>query len=178
MFARNTMKYPVLVMGLIMFGIFLSQDTTKKWWNKQKARLIPSTCKAVIDRVQKKAPRGWEMECLNTKFLTLSINFNKEAKSKRLLRVAMYRELANIYTQFAQFANVPLKYIEDGKEKTYNEIETLEHLNDIQIKLKHSTLEINSQSDGQAVARFLVIKRPAQIAEHLRLTVKVSEKKL
>ena len=177
MFGKNVMKYPVLIMGIMMFGIFLSQDSTKKWWEKQKTRLIPSTCKAVIDRVQKKSPSDWEMECLNTSFLRLTINFNREAKNKKLLRVAMYRELANTYSQFAQFANIALPYVEGNKKKVYNEIETLEHLREIQIILKHKNLQILSQSDGQAVAKFLELKRPELIADHLKLTVTVVEKR-
>ena len=175
MFAKNTMKYPVLVMGLIMFGIFMSQNSTKKWWSKQKSRLIPSTCNSVIDRVKRKAPSSWKMECLSTSFLTLNLSFTKDLKAKENLRIAMYKELANIYVQFANYANIQLSYIENNKTKTYNEIETLEHLRDIQIRLKHTNLEINSQSDGQAVAKFIKLKRSSQIAEHLRLTVKVVE---
>jgi hypothetical protein len=178
MFARNTMKYPVLVMGLIMFGIFLSQESTQKWWTKQMSRYKPSTCLAVKDRVAKKAPSSWSMECENTSFLRLTIDFNKELKNPKDIRIVMYRELANIYAQFANNANIPLKYVEDNKVKVYNEIETLEHLQVIQIIMKSKKLEIISQSEGQAVAKFIGLKRKSDIAEHLKLTVKVSEKKI
>ncbi len=172
------MKYPVLVMGLIMFGIFLSQETTQKWWSKQMARYIPSTCSAVKDRVMKKAPSSWSIECEGTNFLRLTVPFEKELKDPKNLRIAMYRELANLYAQFANNANVAMKYVEDKKVKVYNEIETLEHLKNIQIIMKSKNLEIISQSDGQAVARFIDLKRKSEIAEHLKLTVKVSEKKI
>ena len=178
MFARNTMKYPVLVMGLIMFGISLSQESTQKWWSKAMARYIPSTCSAVVDRVTKKAPSSWVMECEGTDFLRLTVPFDKELKDPNDLRIAMYRELANLYAQFASHANVAMKYVEDNKAKVYNEIETLEHLKHIQIIMKSNKLEIISQSDGQAVAKFINLKRKSEIAEHLKLTVKVSEKKI
>lgn len=177
MFAKNTMKYPILVMGLIMFGIFLSQETTHKWWAKQKTRFIPSTCKAVMERVEKKAPSNWELECLAVNFLKVDIEFDKTIKDPKKTRMVMYRQLANLYSQFAQFANVPLPYVEDNKTKVYNEIETLERLQIIQINLKGPKLLITSQSDGQAVAKFITLKRTQEIAEHLKLTVKVGEKR-
>jgi hypothetical protein len=165
-------------MGVVMFGIFISQDTTKIWWDKTKARYIPSTCKSVQERVMKKAPNDWKLDCRSTNFLIVTIKFNKELKEKKLLRVAMYRQIANLYKEFAAFANIPLNYAEEGKAKVYNEIETLERLENIQLILEHSTLKITTQSDGQAVAKFLNLKRPEDIANHLKLTVKVSEKRL
>lgn len=178
MFTKNIMKFPVLIMGLVMFGIFISQDTTKVWWNKAKARYIPSTCKSVIERVQKHSPDDWQLECHTTQFLVVTIPFNKNVKKKELLRVAMYRQIANIYKEFATHSNIPLEYAEDGKRKVYNEIETLERLENIQINLAHKDLKIITQSDGQAIAKFLKLKRQEDIANHLKLTVKVREKRL
>jgi hypothetical protein len=171
------MKFPVLIMGLVMFGIFVSQDTTKIWWNKTKMRYIPSTCKSVQERVLKKAPSSWKLECSSTSFLVVTIQFNKEVKKENMLRVAMYRQIANLYKEFARYANIPLEYTEEGKKKVYNEIETLERLEKIQLNLEHPSLKITTQSDGQAVAKFLTLKRPEDIANHLKLTVKVGEKR-
>jgi translation initiation factor 2B subunit (eIF-2B alpha/beta/delta family) len=178
MFTKNIMKFPVLIMGLVMFGIFVSQDTTKIWWDKVKVRYIPSTCKSIQERVIKKSPDKWNLECKSIDFLIVTIPFDKELKKKNMLRVAMYRQIANLYKDLARFANTPLHYIEDGKQKTYNEIETLERLQNIQLVLEHPTLKIITQSDGQAVAKFLKLRRPEDIANHLKLTVKVGEKRL
>jgi hypothetical protein len=172
------MKYPVLVMGVILFSIFLSQDTTKKWWKAQMRRFTPSTCDAVKDKVNKTSPGNWEMECPTTQHLILTVDFDEKAKNYSTQRVMMYRQLANIYSKFAHLANTRLEYVEDGKRLHYDEIESLERLQVVRIILKNEQLIITSQSDGQAVAKFLKIKRPQQIAEHLKLTVKVSEKKL
>lgn len=178
MFGKNAMKYPALVMGIIMFVIFLSQNSTQKWLSGHKRRFIPSTCDSVKDRVNIKAPGSWSMECPTTNFLVLTIEFAEKAKDPKMTRVLMYRELANIYSKFAHYANIPLEYVEDNKRKVYNEVETLERLKDVRIILQNDQYIITSQSDGQAIAKFLDLKRKEQIAEHLRLTVKVSEKKL
>lgn len=156
------MKYPVLILGIIMFGIFISQDSTKKWWNKISRRYIPSTCNAVMDRVQKKAPSTWDLECPGTQLLILTVDFEKTAKSHQEQRVMMYKEVANDLSRLAQFSN----------------IETLEYLKHIKLILKHPHLEITAITDGQAVAKFKVLKRQEEILQHLRLTVKVSEKDL
>ena len=176
MFGKKLMKYPVLIMGMIMFGVFLTQDTTAVWWNKVKGRYIPSTCKVLSERIMEKAPPEWEFECLSTDFLLVRVFFDKEPKKKNMLRLTMYRQLANIYKEIATLANIPIEYVEDDKKKVYNEIETLERLEHIKVVLRHPKLMIVSQSDGQAVAKFLTLKRPEQIAEHLKLTVKVGEK--
>jgi len=178
MFAKGIMKYPVLVMGVILFAIFLSQDTTKKWWNLQKRRFTPSTCDAVKDKVNKTSPSNWSIECPTIQLLILTVDFDEKAKDFRSQRIMMYRQLANIYSKFAHIANTRLDYIEDGKQKHYNEIESLERLEAVRIILKNEQLLITSQSDGQAVSKFIKLKRPEQISEHLKLTVKVSEKKL
>lgn len=178
MFAKNAMKYPVLVMGVIMFVIFISQESTQKWLSSYKRRIIPSTCDSVKDRVNGKAPGNWKMECPSTQFLLLTVEFGEKAKDFKSQRIMMYRELANIYSKFAYYANIRMDYIEDNKQKHYDEIETLERLRDIRIILKNDQLVITSQSDGQAVAKFINLKRQEQIAQHLKLTVKVSEEKL
>lgn len=172
------MKYPVLIVGIVLFGIFLSQDSTKKWWNKISRRYVPSTCDAVMDRVAKKAPSSWDMECPDTQALVINIKFDKTAKSHTEQRVLMYKQLANTYSKLAHFANVRLAYFDEKeqKQKNYNEVETLERLPLVRVNLTHPQLAIASQSDGQAIAKYLVLKREEAILKHLQLTVKVTEK--
>lgn len=178
MLLKGIMKNPVLIMGIVLFGLFLSQATTKDWWTKQKRRFTPSTCDVIKDKVLKKSPDNWEIECPTTQLLILNIAFGKKAKDFKQQRIMMYRQLANNYTKFAQLANTRLYYVEDGKRKHYDEIESLERLQVIRINMRNELLEITSQSDGEAVSKFINIKRPEQIAQHLKLTVRVSEKKL
>lgn len=157
----KAMKYPVLVVGIIMFVIFINQESTKKWWNEEvKRSRIPSTCDAVKDRVAPKAPSNWELECPGTQLLIINIDFEKSGNTHKEQRVLMYKEIANNLTRLANFSN----------------IETLEFLKNIKMIMKHKTIEITSLTDGQAVARFKTLKSKDAILKHLRLTVKVSEK--
>ena len=77
----------------------------------------------LADRIMEKAPKQWELECLSTDFLLVRVHFDKEPKKKNMLRVTMYRQLANIYKEVATLSNIPLEYIENKKAKVYNEIE-------------------------------------------------------
>lgn len=157
----KAMKYPVLIIGIILFIIFINEETTKKWWyQKVKRSRIPSTCDAVLDRVAPKAPKSWSLECPGTQLLVIDVKFETTAKSSKEQRVIMYKELANNLSRLAKFSN----------------IETLEFLKNIKLNMKHKDLEINSLTDGQAVAKFINLKRQEDILKHLQLTVKVSEK--
>lgn len=157
----KAMKYPVLIIGIILFAIFISQESTKKWWNQEvKRSRIPSTCDAVLDRVKPKSPSSWELECPGTQLLVINVNFETTANSHKEQRVMMYKEVANTLTKLAHYSNV----------------ETLEFLKHIKLILKHKNLEITSVTDGQAVAKFKYLKQKDQILQHLKLTVKVSEK--
>lgn len=156
---QKVMKYPVLVMGIIMFLIFLNQETTKVWWAKVKRRYVPSTCDAVLSRVETKAPKEWKLECPGTQLLVIQLEIDHPAKSSQQLRVMMYKEVANNLTKLASYAN----------------IETLEYLKNIRLILKHKDLTIISQTDGQAVAQFKTLKQKQDILNHLSLTVKVRE---
>ena len=177
MFAKNLMKYPALVMGLIMFGIFLSQESTHKWWKNQKRRFIPSTCDAVMNRVKPNAPSSWKISCPTTQHLTINISTFSNVPYSQKLRSDLYKQLANMYSKLAHYANKKLPYVEKGKQKVYNDIETLERLGYISIVIEHPNLVITSKSDGMAVSRYIRFKTAKQIAQHLKLTVKVSEKR-
>lgn len=158
---RNALKYPVLIIGIILFVIFLNQESTKKWWNQEvKRSRIPSTCDAVLDRVKPKAPKNWSLECPGTQLLVVNIEFDKTEKSHKEQRIVMYKEIANNFSRLAHFSNT----------------ETLEYLKYVKLVLKHKNLEITSMTDGQAVAKFVKLKRQEDILQHLKLTVKVSEK--
>lgn len=168
MFIKGIMKYPVLIAGVLMFSLFLSQETTHIWWKKVwhqiSTRYIPSTCNALVDRTELKAPKDWSFDCSGTQLLIITTPFDKDGKAKftshRELRVMMYKEVANNLSRLAKSSN----------------LETLEFLKHIKLILKHKNLEITATTDGQAVAKFAKLKAKQDILDHLRLTVKVSEK--
>lgn len=156
---KNTMKYPVLTIGIILFIIYLQDPSTAKFWKNYKSKFIPSTCNSVMDRVGPKTPSGWEMECPGTQLLIISIEHSDVKRDYPILRRDMYRELANSYVNLARFSNP----------------ETLEYLQFVEIHMIHPELKIISKTDGLAVVELLKKKTQKDISEHIKLTVKVKE---
>ena len=154
---KNAMKYPVLVVGVILFGLFITDPKTRSYWTKQKRRFIPSTCDAVKDRIYPKVPDQWELKCPGTQLLVIDVDYDKEATKS--LKRNMYRHLANSLMKVGQYSN----------------LETLEYLKHIQMNIKHDKLEVHSITDGEAVAQLSKMKNKADIARHLKLTVKIKE---
>lgn len=156
---QQALKYPMLVIGIVLFSLFLMDEHTTKWWNSFSSRFIPSTCNAVKERVALKAPKNWSMQCPGTELLILTVNQNKQAPTTAMLRKYLYRELANTYVNFAKFSNP----------------ETLAQLQNLKINIQHPQMIIESKSDGEAVVQFIKMKNQNSIIRHLGATVKVKE---
>jgi hypothetical protein len=156
---KNTMKYPVLAIGVILFALFLNDPKTEKFWKNSKRRFIPSTCDAVKDRVEIKSPQTWELECPGTQLLIVKIQHDPAARSLKVLRSQMYKNLANSYANLGRFSN----------------LETLSYLKFIELIVVHPKLTIRSKTDGQAIVEMAKLKTQSDIANHLKLTVKVKE---
>lgn len=154
---KTALKYPVLVIGIIFFGLFITDPKTKSYWTKQKRRFIPSTCDAVLDRIYPKVPDYWELKCPGTELLIVDIEYKKEAS--KLLKANMYKYLANSLMKIG----------------SYSHLETLEYLKHVQVNVNHELLSINSITDGEAISELSKMKDKKQIAGHLRLTVKIKE---
>jgi hypothetical protein len=156
---QHALKYPVLIIGIILFSLFLMDEQTSKWWFKFSKRYIPSSCNAVKERVELKAPSNWSLECPGTELLILTVKEDKSVDGHQKLRKYLYRQMANTYVNLARFSNP----------------ETLELLLNVQVIMDHPILQINSKTDGQAVVRFLKLKTQNQIIQHLGVSVKVKE---
>lgn len=154
----KAMKYPVLIMGIIMFTLFISNGRTQNWWQKAKRRFIPSTCDSLLTRLNPKVPKSWKMSCPTIDLLILEYEHKKKSPIDEM-RVEMYKKTANIIVQFSKMANP----------------ETLEDLQAFRLIIKTSRLEILSQTDGEAMIAFRKLEGKQKIAEHLKLTVKVKE---
>lgn len=155
---QQLLKYPMLIVGIILFSLFLLDEHTQIWWKKYQGRYIPNTCTALSTRMNPKVPKSWQIECPDKDLLILNVKSDVNATGLKL-RVGMYKELANTYVSFAKIANP----------------ETLAHLIKLKINLDHPKLKIESVSDGEAVVGFLKIKSQERIAQHLGATVKVKE---
>lgn len=183
---KHAMKYPVLVVGIILFVLFLTNPKTKEYWGNHTKRFIPNTCEAVKDRFYKFRNRtihqetdklskkeqkklhlllsnisAWELECPGTQLLKLTVMSRLPSLQKKTLKSSMLKELANTF------------YIL-GYEKNANH-ETLEKLKYVEVTLKHPMLTLHAKTDGLAVVEISRKKSPKDIAQHLKLTVKIKE---
>ena len=157
---KNALKYPVLVIGVVLFTLFLMDPKTATWWAKQKRRYIPSTCDAIVDRSGKKMDSSWELECPGTKLLIVTIPYTENPGDKfPLTRQKMYKTLANAFLKISQVTNP----------------EAMEHLLVLKIIVKSDRLSVLGQTDGEAVVEFKNKKNHKEVADHLKLTVKIKE---
>ncbi len=158
---NKAMKYPVLMVGIIFFGIFISSPKTKEFLKKYSQSRVPNTCLAVLNRVSKKAPKGWELECPKEWLLQISIKHQSKKTNLLSVRPEMYKALANYHVLLMQLSN----------------LETLHHLGMVEFKLIHPELTVISQTEGSSVARMskINLKNPKHIAFHLKTTVNTKE---
>ena len=156
---KKALKYPVLIIGITFFGIFLSNTETKDYWRKVSRRYTPSTCDVTKDRVSPKAPSNWSFECVTTQLLIVNIDYKNKKQHNLSLRKEMFRELANSLVKLGNYSN----------------LETLNFLKKIKLNLIHEKLTIESVTNGNAVVDLVKLSDPISIARHLKLTVKIKE---
>lgn len=135
---KNALKYPVLIIGIIMFIIFLNDPKTKDWYNKISRRYIPSTCDAIISSSAKKADKSWKFECPGTKKLVITIPYEeKDEDNLKVTRVKMYRLTANAISSLAQITDP----------------ESMQHILVLQVIIDSERLDIVAQTDGEAIVQ-------------------------
>ena len=157
---RKAFKYPVLIIGIVLFGLYLNDPKTSIYWQKQSRRFIPSTCDALVSRTKSKVPSEWNLNCPGTQLLIIRIPYESANSEKfPITRVNMYKLLANSLVKLAQISNP----------------ETMENLGNLKLILENKRLKILARTDGSAVTKFLKLSGKEDISEHLRLTVKTKE---
>lgn len=172
---KSLMKNPMLVIGVLMMLIFLFQTGKKfNWWEMRRQKLMPSSCKAVLVKLNRRIPENWSTQCEGKSYNNLAIEINYPAekqeeklkekqKSKALkqVRVLLYREMANDLIAVAK--NSP----EDNLERT----------NIIRMKMIHPQMIINAITEGKYIVKLKTLTDKRLIAEHLKVTVQVQEDK-
>ena len=158
MLPKILMKNPLLMIGILMMIIFLYQLKSKGYFTRTK--LIPSSCRAVLVKLDRRIPSGWDTKCEGNN-LAVSIPFTSEKKlqDKTKLRVLAYRELANHLVQIAK--NSPS--------------DNLERTDIVRVRLFSNNLEINAVTEGRFIVKLATIKTPKLLKEHLKNTVQVKE---
>lgn len=159
---KKALKYPVLMIGVILFGLFLADEKTAIWWEKANNRFIPSTCGSLVSRLDSKLPDHWKLECETKDRFLIEASFSKEFKDVNILRANMFKEIANMLYKVSYQAND----------------ETLQSLKKLVIFLNSKKITIIAATDGQAVVKIKSIKDTKKLLAHLKLTVKTKEIKI
>jgi len=153
------MRNPVLAIGIIMMGLFLYQVASKeKWGIFYNEKLISTSCKAVVVKLEKQIPANWKIYCegnnlaVEVKELTVPPNATN-------LRTLMYRQLAN--------------HISFVARSTHADI--LEKVMFVRFKVMHPKLVINAVTEGKYIVKLATLESPEHIMTHLQSTVQVKE---
>lgn len=153
------MKKPVLAIGIILFGLFITQVARdKKWGIFHNDKLISTSCHGVLVRIQKKVPANWKILCEGNN-LAVEIKEVAIPDEATNLKALMYRQLANHMSYIAR-TSMP-----DILEKVFF----------IRFKLKHPKLELNAVTEGQYIVKLSTLENPEHIMSHLQSTVQVQE---
>lgn len=163
------MKNPVLMIGVILMGLFITSQVREGGIGYRES-LTPTSCKAVLVKLDRRIPESWQTKCTrNNLHVTMKKTIQPQLEDlgenpdielvKTRYRQLLFRELANDLILLAK--NSP----ESNLERT--EIVT--------IKLLHPQLEIGAMTEGRFVAKFATLTDIKLIMEHLQQTVQVQE---
>lgn len=153
------MEKPVLAIGLLMFGLFIYQVASdQKWGIFHNDKLIATSCKAVLVRLEKKIPDNWKVFCEGNN-LAVEINEVVVPADATNLKALMYRQLANHMSFVAR--------------SSYSDI--LEKVFFVRFKLTHPKMVINAVTEGKFIVKLSTLETPEHIMTHLQSTVQVKE---
>lgn len=161
---KSLMKNPVLAVGILMMFIFLATAGPKLgWWESRSDKLRPTSCRAVLVKLERRVPANWQVGCEGPEKTNLFVIIQSPDNDKILAknnRSYAYRELANNLILTAK--NSPL----DNLERTPY----------VRLKLTYKNYLINGLTQGKFLVKLATLKDPKLIAEHLKVTVQIQEK--
>lgn len=153
------MKNPVLAIGIILMGLFIYQVANQEKWGLFKnQKLMSTSCRAVLIKIEKKIPENWNAFCEGNN-LAVEINELAVAPEAKKLKSMMYRQLANHMSYVARIS--------------YTDI--LEKVDFVRFKLMHPKMEINAVTEGKYIVKLATLELPEHIMTHLQSTVQVKE---
>lgn len=157
MILKTLMKNPILMIGLILFGLFIHQVTSKEDLGFLRSkRFDTSPCRAALVRIEKHVPGNWKTECEGN---NLAVIIKELEKSEDNIRILLYRQLANHMSFIAKVAMSDL----------------LEKIDFVRFKLIHDELTINAVTEGKYIVKLATLEDPDLIRGHLQSTVQVQE---
>lgn len=156
---NSLMKNPVLAIGVILFGLFISQVATKeKWGIFYNEKLTSTSCKAALVKIEKRVPANWKIFCEGN---NLAVEITELAIPEKAanLQSLMYRQLANHMSFVARVSHPDLL------EKVYI----------VRFRLTHPQMIINAVTEGKFIVKLVSLDNPEHIMTHLKSTVQVKE---
>lgn len=158
MLMKSLLKYPVLIIGVLLFALFIFDEHTKKWWDLYTGRFKPNPCLDALTRAEKLGPKYWSLNC-NEQVLEVESTFDIAEIKKEDQKRASYRKLANEISELAKVSNP----------------ETIELLKKVTYKLKLEDKAIVAITTGEAIAKLQMLKDAKAIAFHIHTSVNVKE---
>jgi hypothetical protein len=156
---NSLLKNPILAIGVLLFAVFIMQLGSKgKLTFLRNEKLIPTSCKAAIVKIQRKTPGNWNVFCEQNNMAVEIQEVNVPADAQQL-QTLMYRQLANHMSYLARVSEP------DILEKVYI----------IRIRLTHPAIEINAVTEGKYIVKLINLESPDHIMAHLKSTVQVKE---
>lgn len=142
-----------------MFGLFMYQvSRQQKWGLFHNDKLIATSCKGVIVRLEKNIPNNWKIFCEGNN-LAVEVDEIAIPKNAANLKSLMYRQLANHMSFVARSSHTDI----------------LEKVFFVRFKLKHPKMVINAVTEGKFIVKLATLETPEHVMTHLQSTVQVKE---
>lgn len=157
MFPKLLSMNPMLGLGILMLlTVAISSTGYIPMFNNPK--LKPTSCRAALVKLEKNLPQNWKMIC-NDNNLEVVIREMQVGDNEKDFRAALYRQLANYLVEIAR----------------RSEIDILEKVFIITVKIEHSKMEIRAATEGQYIVKLATLNSNQFVMDHLKQTVQVKE---
>lgn len=158
MIASKLLKNPILMIGVLLMIIFIF-DLRKKGIFFGREHLKPTFCKGAIIEFEKKAPKGWDIECRDNNLHVEVESVLKPGTKKENIKKEMYNELAN------NLMHLSKRTKQDSLGRTFQ----------VLLKLESKTLDLVAITEGKYLAKMAMIQEPKNLLQHIQKTVQVKE---
>lgn len=156
---RYLMQKPILAIGIIFMGLFLYQVATdQKWGIFYNEKLIATSCKAEVVKIEKQLPENWKAFCEGNN-LAVEIKELAIPPGATNLKTLMYRQLANHMSYIARISHSDI----------------LEKVDFVRFRVSHDKMVINAVTEGKFIVKLATLESPEHIMTHLKSTVQVKE---
>lgn len=158
MLNKAVTKYPILIIGIILFCLSIFSDKSQNWWSKYTQRFKPNICQDALIRAEKEGPKKWKLKC-NEQELVVSSTFSVTQIKPEERKRSSYRELANELSVIAKTSNP----------------DTMKLIGSVVYHLETEEMTIIAYTSGMAIVKLLELTNPKAIAFHIHTSVKVKE---